>query len=271
LVYYYMELGDNCYVYRTDSPVEAPCHVKGAQKFSVGLHGPFLRGDILYGLSGHITPIHQGWHTLYQIDSYAFDTLESLLWFEKNKYQKWMPSLPPHINENAVAEVRRMKAVFDTVAPLADAFKPQKEWGFFSETLLNTIRNRFVKERLKGSNIEADAFYQKACDRFRRGLKLAPWLKPLYEFGYCLKDNALFFALENRVVMQRMTDDSETVSTADVDGTTGSVREAMKHLLNVKYGWNLKGFYREHTDLLDRIKNKEPGIYGKLMVKVLFD
>ena len=271
MVYYYMEFDKNqCYVYSTETPTDAPCHVKDAKIFVVG--GSFSKDDILEELNEHATFIQQGWHTLYKIDDYAMGVLETLRWFEENSYQKWMPYLP---YTNRIPYIRKLRAAFEVAWPVANAFTPQKEWGFFSETLLDTIKYKFIKTALKaaleGKDTSGDVFYKKECKSFTRGVKLAPWLEELYEFGYCFKDDMLFLAWERWIVVHRTVDGREVVTLKSVDGTTRSVRAAIRYASTISYGADLKDFFLEHTELFERIKQRDPEAYGRLIAKVLFE
>ena len=74
-----MEFDKNqCYVYSTEIPTDAPCHVKNAKVFVLDVGGSFSKDDILEELNEHATFIQQGWHTLYKIDDYATGVLETL-------------------------------------------------------------------------------------------------------------------------------------------------------------------------------------------------
>lgn len=256
---------ESCLVYATDEPTKAPCHVEGAERFRVDL----AEREVLEHLDGHVKLVQKGWHNLYEIDDYAVEALEALSWFELNESQHWMPravraSTGPFAFDPE--KILKLKAAFESAETAAKVFKPQEEWGVFSGTLAESIKDEFLKARLKGENADADAFYEKACRSFRTGLRLAPWLKQLYDVGYCSKNGALFFANGDKVSMLRQ----ESVASVDVDGTTGSVREALRKLPEGDFYTPLKYFHRDNPEIFERMKQTEPELYHRLTVKVLF-
>ncbi|MDG7022999.1 MAG: hypothetical protein JRN45_00600 [Nitrososphaerota archaeon] len=226
--------------------------------------------QVLERLAGHAKFVQRGWHDLYEIDDYAVRALEALSWFELNDTRDWMPkavrgSIGPYQFDPEV--ILKLKAAYEDADKAAEVFKPQEEWGVFSETLVKTIKGEFLKARLKGENADADAFYEKACRSFRTGLKLAPFLKQLYELGYCsTKDGLLFLAHGNNVSILK----GDAVADEGVDGTTGSVREAMRRLRDENAYFPLKYFHRDNPEIFERMKEKDPELYYRLAVKILF-
>jgi hypothetical protein len=195
--------------------------------------------------------------------------LEALSWFELNESQNWMPravraSTGPFAFDPE--RILKLKADFESAETAAAVFKPQEEWGVFSGTLAESVKDEFLKARLKGDNVDADSFYEKARRSFRTGLRLAPWLKQLYDLGYCSKNGALFFANGSKVSMLR----EESVASVSVDGTTGSVREAMRNLPDGDFYTPLKYFHRDNPEIFERMKEKDPELYQRLAVKILF-
>jgi hypothetical protein len=271
LPYYYLEItGDVLHVYATANPTATPCHVEGAEMFKFNPYFSMPWRDGIERLGGRMRLIQNGWHDLYEVDSCAVKVLQALLWFQTNNHKKWMPRNAGYSSPDAIKKIVELKDAFDLAEAADRTFKPQKEWGVFSKTLAATIRDEFIKARLGGKDVDASAFYQKACDRFRRGLKLAPWLKPLYDSGCCRRNGVIFLAIEYEVAKLG----SEALELTEVDGTTGSVRAAIRKLSNADTCTQripLRDFPAFYPDVLERLKRSEPKIYSEIAVKVLFE
>lgn len=273
VAYHYVETHglNDCLVYTTEQPTTAPCH-ESKVRFRLDLSQDQLEQK----LAGHVKLLQNGWHCLYEADDFAVKTLEALGWFEKGEHASWMPQDRRYAFGSWNFDpdgVVKLKATYDAAEALSKIIRPQPEWGVFSERLAKTITSEFLKRRLKGEGMDAKSFFDRACQTFRRGLKLATWLAPLYELGYCQKDGGLFFAGGDDVYrFEEEQGFAPRVVSTSVDGTTGSVREAVRRLQNGEHNGSapLEYFHGLHPEIFGRMKERDPDLFHRLAVKILF-
>jgi transcriptional regulator with XRE-family HTH domain len=274
LVCHYVETHglNDCLVYTTEQATASPCH-ESRVRFRLDLS----QSQLEERLGEHVKLLQTGWHCLYWADEYAVEALEALSWFEEGERQGWMPRDKRYAFGSWNFDpdgILKLKATFDAAESLSKIIRPQPEWGVFSERLAKTITDEFLKRTLKGESLDPQSFCERACLTFKRGLRLAPWLGQLYELGYCQNDGRLFFGGGDEVCMFEEEEGfGPRVVSLSTDGTTGSVREAVRRLpLPGEHSGSapLKYFHGEHPEIFKRMTERDPDLLHRLAVKILF-
>ena len=273
MVHHYVETCglNDCLVYTTEQPTAAPCH-DSKVRFTLDL----AQSQMEEKLPGHVNLLQTSWHSLYEADDYAVKALEALSWYEKNEHARWMPQAFQSSYGSwrfEPEEILKLKATYEAAEALSRMIGPRPEWGVFSERIARTLTDEFLKRRLKGEELDSGQFFERARETFGRGLKLAPWLAPFYELGYCSVEGRLFFADGDDVCMLEDEDSfGPSVVSTGVDGTTGSVREALRNLAKGEHNGHmpLKTFHGSHPGVFERMKERDPVLFHKLAVKILF-
>ncbi len=269
MLYRYLEVfSDECVLYTTSSPTKAPCHEEGVERRRISCRSP---ASVAESLKGHATLLHKGQHTAYEVDEYSVNVLSAFEWFLKSEAQDWMPRecrnavRPFSLDHVKLLSIRES---YDSAAAEVETIQPQEEWGFFSDRLTTALRDEFLRRRLKGQNIHAAQFFEAACKSVRNAFKRGPELRLLYGDGYCEIGGKLFLTDGTDVIL--FSAGENMLRANRTNGTTASVREAIRTIGKGNDYYNLRTYHENHTEVFDNLKRRNPDLYQKVSVAILF-